>query len=150
MAIQSNPNDPFETGPTNHDVLRRRTAKRDSALQADPELAEGPAGGGRMALFAIAIVAILGVVLYGLNNSSVAPTPNAQTTLPAPTTDTAATPRPAGQTTGSAFTPSQPATPPAATYGDNAKGDNSGATQLSPSPSPADRGTTPLAPSSNN
>ena len=40
----------------------------DSELQADPELAEGPASGGRVAMFAIAIAVVLGAVFYGLNN----------------------------------------------------------------------------------
>ena len=38
-------------------------------MQPDPELAEGPASGGRVALFAVAIALVLGAVFYGLNNS---------------------------------------------------------------------------------
>ena len=72
MAIERNPNDPYSAA-TNDELLRRRSEQFDSDLQADPELAEGPAGGGRIALFAIALVAILGVVFYGLNNSSTSP-----------------------------------------------------------------------------
>ena len=40
-------------------------------MQADPELAEGPASGGKIAMFAIAIAVVLGAVFYGLNNSTV-------------------------------------------------------------------------------
>jgi hypothetical protein len=40
-------------------------------LQPDPELAEGPAGSGRIAVFAVAIAVVLGAVFYGLNNSSI-------------------------------------------------------------------------------
>jgi hypothetical protein len=72
MAIERNPNDPYSAAP-NDELLRRRNEQFDTELQADPELAEGPARGGRIALFAIAIVAVLGVVFYGLNNSSTSP-----------------------------------------------------------------------------
>jgi hypothetical protein len=37
----------------------------------DPELAEGPASGSKVAMFAIAVAVVLGAVFYGLNNSSV-------------------------------------------------------------------------------
>ncbi len=118
MAIERNPSDPYSAAPTNDELLRRRAEQFDNELQADPELAEGPASGGRIALFAIALVAVLGVVFYGLNTSSTSPdaTPTAQTT-PAtpPASNTAQVPRaPAGQTTGSAMRPAQPASPPAA------------------------------------
>ena len=43
----------------------------DNELQIDPELAEGPASSGRIALFAVAIAVVLGAVFYGLNNSSI-------------------------------------------------------------------------------
>lgn len=117
MATERNPNDPYSAA-TNDEALRRRTEQFDNELQADPELAEGPASGGRIALFAIALVAVLGVVFYGLNSSSTSPdaTPTAQTTPATPSAGgTAQAPRaPAGQTTGSAMKPAQPATPPAA------------------------------------
>lgn len=116
MAIERNPNDPYSAAPTNDELLRRRAEQFDNELQADPELAEGPASGGRIAMFAIALVAILGVVFYGLNTSSTSPdaTPTAQTTPASPSAGTAEAPRaPAGQTTGSAMRPAQPASPPA-------------------------------------
>ena len=115
MAVERNPNDPYSGAPTNDELLRRRTDQFDGELQADPELAEGPASGGRIALFAIALVAILGVVFYGLNTSSTSPdaTPTAQTTPASPpASSTAQMPRaPAGQTTGSAMNPARPANP---------------------------------------
>ena len=40
-------------------------------MQADPELAEGPASGAKVAMFAVAIAVVLGAVFYGLNNTSV-------------------------------------------------------------------------------
>ena len=49
----------------------RDAAPLDNELQPDPELAEGPASGGRIALFAVGIAVILGAVFYGLNNSSI-------------------------------------------------------------------------------
>ncbi len=149
MAIKRN--DPFQSDVTNDELLRRRTAQLDNELQPDPELAEGPAGGGRIALFAIAIVAIIGVVFYGLNNPSIAPQPEstAQTTTTAPVT-----PAP-GQTTGSATSPqtSPPAsTPPSVTQpGDNSSSDsNSGSTSMAPAPSPSNGGTTQSGPPANN
>lgn len=112
MAIERNPNDPYSAAPTNDELIRRRADQFDEELQADPELAEGPASGGRIALFAIALVAVLGVVFYGLNSSSTSPD---ATTPASPSGGTAQAPRaPAGQTTGSAMRPADPAAPPAA------------------------------------
>ena len=48
----------------------RNAASLDNELQPDSELAEGPASGGRIALLAVAIAIVLGVVFYGLNNTS--------------------------------------------------------------------------------
>ncbi|MFH1346225.1 MAG: hypothetical protein ABIL01_34240 [Pseudomonadota bacterium] len=67
--MATNPDDPYRSNPTDADM--RREARLDNELQADPELAEGPASGGRVAMFAIAIAVVLGVVFYGLNNSTV-------------------------------------------------------------------------------
>ena len=41
----------------------------DAKLQADPELGEGPASSGKVALFAVAVALVLGAVFYGLNNT---------------------------------------------------------------------------------
>jgi hypothetical protein len=77
MANERNPNDPYRPNPAddpyraNRDDELRRAARLDNELQMDPELAEGPASGGRVAMFAIAVAVILGAVFYGLNNSSV-------------------------------------------------------------------------------
>ena len=112
MAI--NPDDPYRSNLTDADI--RRQARLDNELQADPELAEGPASGGRVAMFAIAIAVVLGAVFYGLNNSSVnqagttPPTSTAQNTErtsppAAPTGMRDVTPRPnsePGTTTGAA------------------------------------------------
>jgi hypothetical protein len=120
MAYERNPNDPFRPNLTDDDL--RRQARLDNELQADPELAEGPASGGRVAMFAVAIAVVLGAVFYGLNNSSVnhaGTSSTAQNTTPvsppmAPPGMRDVTPRAntgPGVTTGAA--PAQPAQPPA-------------------------------------
>jgi predicted lipid-binding transport protein (Tim44 family) len=106
MAFERNPDDPSRPPPGSDERLRG-AAQFDSDLQPDPELAEGRASGGRIALFAIAIIAILGVVFYGLNNASMT-SPEGQSSA-----QTTSSP-PAGQTTGSATTAPRPAAPPAA------------------------------------
>lgn len=135
MPNDINPNDPYAG---DNEILRQRAQRFDNELQADPELAEGPATGSRIALFAIAIVAILGVVFYGLSSPTTQTTPTAQTTTtPAPNSDTAATRPPAGQTTGSSMTPSSPSqsSNPNATSTDNG-------VQFSPPPSAPNSGST--------
>jgi hypothetical protein len=69
MAYERNPDDPYR--PNIADDPYRRAARLDNELQPDPELAEGPASGGKVAMFAIAIAVVLGVVFYGLNNTSI-------------------------------------------------------------------------------
>jgi hypothetical protein len=76
MANQRNPNDPYRSpdGPYRSNLTDeefRRAAQVDSELQPDPELAEGPANGARVTMYAIAVALVLGAVFYGLNNSSV-------------------------------------------------------------------------------
>ena len=76
MAYERNPNDPYRPAsdpyrPSIPDDNLRNAARLDNELQPDPELAEGPASGGRVAMFAVAIALILGAVFYGLNNTSI-------------------------------------------------------------------------------
>ena len=72
MAYQPNPNDPYRAGPSDDEIRRQaRLNSLDNELQADPELAEGPASGAKVAMFAVAIAVVLGAVFYGLNNTSV-------------------------------------------------------------------------------
>src|ERR1700745_1676799 len=127
MAYQPNPNDPFGTNLGDDEFRRQaRLNSLDTEIQPDPELAEGPASGAKVAMFAIAIAVVLGAVFYGLNNSSVhqaGTTPPAQTAQTQQANPPAAppgmrnlTPRStsdSGMTTGAA--PARPATPPAAT-----------------------------------
>jgi hypothetical protein len=74
MANERIPNDPYRPTLADDDLRGddlRNPARLDNELQPDPELAEGPASGGRVTMFAIAIALVLGVVFYGLNSSSI-------------------------------------------------------------------------------
>ena len=83
MAYQPNPNDPTRPGLSEEEMRHQaRINSLDNELQADPELAEGPASGAKVAMFALAIAVVLGAVFYGLNNTSVN---NAGTTPPSQT-----------------------------------------------------------------
>ena len=123
MAYQPNPNDPYRAGPSDEEIRQQaRLNSLDNELQADPELAEGRASGGKVAMFAVAIALVMGALFYGLNNTSVnqagtaPPSQTAQTTPAnpgAPPGMRDVTPRAntdSGTTTGAA--PSRP-TPPA-------------------------------------
>jgi hypothetical protein len=122
MAINPNdrprpPGDNYRPNPADEEY--RRAARLDNELQTDPELEEGPANSGRIALFAVAIALVLGAVFYGLNNSSInnagtsSTTQTTQSSAPAPSP---ANPAPSanngqGVTTGAG--PAKPPTPPA-------------------------------------
>src|ERR1700761_4718671 len=134
MANERIPNDPYRAGDPDapyrtkprSDPADDRAARLDNELQMDPELAEGPAGGGRIALYALGIAVVLGAVFYGLNNSSIK---EASTTPANPATT-------AQNTT--------PASPPAATSGmrdvtpgaNNQPGVTTGAASSPPKPAP--------------
>lgn len=88
MAYERNPNDPYRpNADLADDELQRMRLDRE--LQADPEPGEGPASGGKVAMFAIAIAVVLGAVFYGLNNSSMNPAGTGSTAT-APATQNAA------------------------------------------------------------
>ena len=66
MANERIPNDPYRPTldrPTDRRILGdddlRDPARLDNELQPDPELAEGRAGGGRIAMFAVAVAVVL-------------------------------------------------------------------------------------------
>jgi uncharacterized protein HemX len=117
--IPNNPyraNDPYRSNLSDDDF--GRATRLDDELQPDPELEEGPASSGKVALFAVAVALILGAVFYGLNNSTVnradttSPAQTAQQTQPAtpaaPPGMRDVTPRSndqPGMTTGSATPP---------------------------------------------
>jgi hypothetical protein len=120
MAYERNPNDPYR--PNLADDELQRNQRLDSELQADPELGEGPASGGKVAMFAIAIAVVLGAVFYGLNNSSMNPAGTGstaqntvQTTPPGMRDVTPRSNTEPGMTTGAA--PSRPQPPAAAPTG---------------------------------
>jgi hypothetical protein len=90
MAYQPNPNDPYRAGLSDEEIRHQaRLNSLDNELQADPELAEGPASGAKVAMFAIAIAVVMGALFYGLNNTTVnqagttPPSQTAQQTQPA-------------------------------------------------------------------
>jgi hypothetical protein len=102
MAMQRNPNDPYRENLADDpyrtlpgDQLRRQ-AQLDNELQPDPELAEGPASGGKVAMFALAIAVVLGAVFYGLNNSSINQAGTSPTTSTAQNAPSSPPPAPPG------------------------------------------------------
>src|ERR1700682_454832 len=120
MAYERNPDDPYRSNLADDEY--RRQARLDNELQPDPELAEGPASGAKVTMFAIAIAVVLGAVFYGLNNTSInqaGTSSTAQNTTQssppvAPPGMRDVTPRAntePGTTTGAA--PARPQTPPA-------------------------------------
>jgi hypothetical protein len=115
MANERNPDDLYRPNRARADDEYRRAAHLDTELQPDPELAEGPAGTGRIALFAIAVAVVLGVVFYGLNNSTINHAGTSSTAQnKTQSSPPAAAPRAntdQGTTTGAA--PTRPQTPPA-------------------------------------
>ena len=151
MANIPNPNDTYRPNPLDDEHAQPR--RFDNELQPDPQLAEGPASGSRVAVYTLGAVILLGVVFYGLNNSSTTTTavqnaPVTQDTAkkaPAPTNNiadssTEKTPLPPGVrdvtprnndapgvTTGAApARPQQPPQPaPTGTQVDSSKGGTS-------------------------
>jgi len=120
MAIERNPNDPYQAAPLDQ-------TKLDARRQEDLEIAsasEPAVTGGRVAMFAGAIVIALGLVFYGMNSTAVGPN-DAVTTAPVATPANQAAPTGSvmpntepGTTTGSA--PARPATPSMAPEGNGA------------------------------
>ena len=81
MANERIPNDPYRAGQPNPADAPYRYKPRsdnddddissDNELQIDPDLTDGPASGGKIALLGLGIALVLGAVFYGLNNSSI-------------------------------------------------------------------------------
>ena len=120
MAYIPNRDDPFMPPPAASADEIRRQARLESELQ-NAELTEAPVSSGRVALYAIAILAVLGALFYGLNvANNTTQTASGPTATP-PTSNMAQTnpaaPRPnssPGVTTGAApTTPATPSTPSA-------------------------------------
>jgi hypothetical protein len=124
MAHQPTPNDPYRTTGTDDEL--RHAASIDNELQPDPELAEGRASGGRIALFAVAIVVVLGAVFYGLNNTSSNSTGSS-------TAQTAPANPPANQSTAQTSTsPTPPAVRDVTPHNSTASGVTTGAAPAQP------------------
>src|SRR3954452_13098084 len=113
MAYQRNPDDPYRPNiDLADDELQRM--RMDRELQADPELGEGPASTGKVAMFAIAIAVVLGAVFYGLNNTTI----NQAGTTPTSTTAQNASPSaPAGAPPGMRDVTPKPNSEPGMTTG---------------------------------
>ena len=145
MANDHIPNDPYRAGDPDapyrtkprSDPADDRAARLDNELQIDPELAEGPAGSSRIALYAVGIAVVLGAVFYGLNNSSIKEAGTTPAANPATT---------AQNTT--------PASPPAASPGvrdvtpraNSQPGTTTGVASSTPKPAPNPKSADPKAP----
>jgi hypothetical protein len=109
MANERFPDDPYRSNLSEDDF--RRQAPLDNELQPDPELAEGPASGAKVTMFAVAIALVLGAIFYGLNNTTIN---QAGTSSTAQNTVTPRANTDQGMTTGTAPTRmNRPANPPA-------------------------------------
>ena len=95
MAYIPNRDDPFLPSPSPSIEEMRRRDRMEGEFQADPELAEGPASRTRVALYAVAILAVLGALFYGLNaaNNSSQTASNTPTSA-APSSMAQSTPQP--------------------------------------------------------
>jgi hypothetical protein len=74
MADERIPNDPYRQTIAGEDPRSEElsnAARLNNRLQPDLALVEGPASGGRLAMLAVGIVVVLGVVFYGLDSSSI-------------------------------------------------------------------------------
>lgn len=70
MAYQ--PTDPNRAPLTEEEVARQaRLNSLDNEIQPDPMLDDSGPSGTKVAMFAVAIAAVLGALFYGLNNTSV-------------------------------------------------------------------------------
>src|SRR5258706_6751142 len=111
MAFERNPDDPYRRNPADDEY--RRSAPLDNEWQPDPELAERPASGSKVAMFAVAIALVLGAIFYGLNNTTINQAGTSPTAQNSSQTSPPAAPRAntgPGMTTGAA--PARPQTPP--------------------------------------
>jgi len=119
MATDLNPNDPYDRDhlkdPIRTNIGERRSpAELDNELQTDAELAEGPASNGKIAVFAVGIAIVLGLVFYGLNSTSINQQNAGTTPIPANTQKSAQTTPPAAPPGMRDVTPrsnTQPGTP---------------------------------------
>src|SRR3984885_12813966 len=124
MPTELNPNDPYNRARLNKPIspdpytaeMRSRPPFEED-LQVDPELAEGPASNTRIAMFAVGIAVVLGLVFYGLNNTSTNQQNAATTPAPATAQNSASTSPPAAPPGMRDVTPRSPNTGPGTTTG---------------------------------
>jgi hypothetical protein len=134
MATQQRPNTPYDPNrlrdPTAETDLSanemRSSADLDGGLQVDPPVREGPSSNTGIALIAVGIAIILGIVFYGLNSSSIH---NASTVPGQATSQNSASTTPqakgqAGTTTGAAPAKPQTNSPPGGVNTNNANPGN--------------------------
>src|SRR5262245_14582694 len=94
MAYRPNPNDPFITPPPGDDFPRGT----DPMMPSDRYDDAGPVSGTRVALYAGAVLALVGALFYGMSTA---------------THDTASTTTPSTPTSSMAQNPASPTPPPA-------------------------------------
>jgi hypothetical protein len=139
MANERIPEDPYRPTFAGDDELRR-PAPLDNELQPDPELAEGPASSGRIAIFAVGVAIVLGAVFYGLNSSSINQAGTSSTAQNAPATpaQNPAPPQSTAQTSPTAAPPGmRDVTPHANTNPNTNPGVTTGAAPARPQGAPA-------------
>jgi hypothetical protein len=135
MANERIPEDPYRPTFAGDELRKnelRNPALLDNELQPDPELAEGPASSGKIAIFAVGVAVVLGAVFYGLNNSSIkqaGTSPTAQSAAPTSTAQNTAPPSP-----GTAPPGMRDVTPHAGTAPNSAPGVTTGAAPARPQP----------------
>ena len=122
MPTELNPNDPYDRDHLRNPIRSniddtRSPAQIDDDLQVDPELAEGPASSARIALFAVGIAVVLGLVFYGLNNTSTNQQNAAAPPAPATAQNSASTSPPAAPPGMRDVSPRSPNTGPGTTTG---------------------------------
>jgi hypothetical protein len=111
MTNERIPEDPYRSTFARDEL--RNPAALDNELQPDPELAEGPASGSRVAMFAVGVAVVLGAVFYGLNNSSVEKAGTSPTAQNASPVTPAQNPAPPPQSTAqNSAQPAPTAAPP--------------------------------------
>lgn len=85
MTVPREPGDPGRPGWPDDDL--------EVYLRSDPELAEGPSGFGRIAVYAVAALLIVGAVLYGMNQNGTTTATNPPANTAANTPNSAADPQ---------------------------------------------------------
>ena len=104
MAYIPNRDDPFLPSPSPSIEELRRREHIEGDFQVDPAFDEGPASRMRVGLYAVAILAVMGALFYGLNAAN----NSSQTASNAPTS---AAPSSMAQTTPSSQPPVRNVTP---------------------------------------